>query len=390
MNDTTTIAADNKLAQQHSDQLKALITAEIEQQGGFISFADYMQRCLYQPGLGYYSAGSHKLGQGGDFTTAPEISPLFGYAVANQLHDALQQCTTKQILEFGAGSGQLAIAMLTQFERLNALPERYFILEISAELQARQQQLIQEQRPDLADRVEWIQTLPEVFNGVMLANEVCDAMPVHLLRLTASGMFERGVSIENGNFIWHDKTLTHPRLISVAEHINKSSPVENYLSEVNLNAIDWIKTAADSLQQGAIFIIDYGYPHSDYYAVERTQGTLRSYYRQQAIDDPLQLPGLQDISAHVEFTTLAETALEAGCHVAGFHEQGDFLVAGNITQIAAQLEAESDALTWLEHSAAMKQLLMPNVMGYQFKVLSLSKAIELLPKLQLQDRRYQL
>lgn len=390
MNNTITIAADNKLAQQHSDQLKALITAEIEQQGGFITFADYMQRCLYLPGLGYYSAGSHKLGQGGDFTTAPEISPLFGYAIANHVHDALQQCTSKHILEFGAGSGQLAIAMLTQLENLNTLPERYFILEISADLQARQQKLIEEQRPDLADRVEWIQTLPEVFNGVMLANEVCDAMPVHLLRLTQSVMFERGVSIENGDVIWHDKPLTNPRLISVAERINTPSQSENYLTEVNLTAVDWIKTAATSLQQGAIFIIDYGYPFSDYYAAERTQGTLRSYYRQQAIDDPLQLPGLQDISAHIDFTTIAETALEAGCHVAGFHEQGDFLVAGGITQIAAQLEAESDALTWLKHSAAMKQLLMPSAMGHQFKVLSLTKAIELLPRLQIQDRRYQL
>lgn len=349
-----------------------------------------MQRCLYQPGFGYYSAGSHKLGQGGDFTTAPEISPLFGYAVASQVHDALQQCTSKHILEFGAGSGQLAIAMLTQLESLNALPERYFILEISADLQARQQQLIEQQRPDLADRVEWIQTLPDAFNGVMLANEVCDAMPVHLLRLTTSGMFERGVSIENGNFIWQHKKLAHPRLIAFAERINKPSQAVDYLTEVNLNAIDWMQTAAASLQQGAIFIIDYGYPFNDYYAAERAQGTLRSYYRQQAIDDPLQLPGLQDISAHVDFTTLAETALEGGCHVAGFHEQGDFLVAGNITQIAAELEANSDALTWLQHSAALKQLLMPHVMGYQFKVLSLSKAIELLPRLQLQDRRYQL
>lgn len=378
------------LAQQHSDQLKALITAEIEQQGGFISFAGYMQRCLYQPGFGYYSAGSHKLGQGGDFTTAPEISPLFGYAVANQVHDALQQCTSKHILEFGAGRGQLAIAMLTQLESLNALPERYFILEISADLQARQQQLIEQQHPDLADRIEWIQTLPDAFNGVMLANEVCDAMPVHLLRLTTSGMFERGVSIENGNFIWQHKKLAHPRLIAFAERINKPSQAVDYLTEVNLNAIDWMQTAAASLQQGAIFIIDYGYPFNDYYAAQRAQGTLRSYYRQQAIDDPLQLPGLQDISAHVDFTTLAETALEGGCHVAGFHEQGDFLVAGNITQIAAELEAKSDSLTWLQHSAALKQLLMPHVMGYQFKVLSLSKAIELLPRLQSQDRRYQL
>jgi len=390
MTNTTTIAADNTLAQQHSEQLKALITTEIEQQGGFISFADYMQRCLYQPGLGYYSAGSHKLGQGGDFTTAPEISPLFGYAIATHIADALQHCDHKHILEFGAGSGQLAIAILSQLQARNSLPEQYIILEVSADLQSRQQQLIIESLPEYADRVEWIQTLPQTFEGVMLANEVCDAMPVHLLRLTSSAMFERGVSIQNNNFIWQDQSLTNPRLIPLAKRVNNQSGAIDYLTEANLNAVDWMQTAAASLQQGAMFLIDYGYPFTDYYSAERRHGTLRSYYRQQAIDDPFQLPGLQDISAHVDFTTLAETALEAGCHVAGFHEQGDFLLAGDITQIAAQLEAESDPLTWLKHSAAIKQLLMPNVMGYQFKVLSLTKDLGLLPRLQRQDRRYQL
>lgn len=390
MNNKTTIAADNALAQQHSEQLKNLIAAEIGQQDGFISFADYMQHCLYQPGLGYYSAGSHKLGQGGDFTTAPEISPLFGYALATHVHDALQQCQNRNILEFGAGSGHLAVAILTRLQILNALPERYFILEISADLRSRQQQLIAERLPELVDRVEWIDTLPTSFEGVMLANEVCDAMPVHCLRFSQTDIFERGVSISDDEFIWQDKRLTDSRLMSHAIKIKQQIGNIDYLTEVNLTVIDWLQTAASSLQQGAIFLIDYGYPFNAFYAQERTQGSLRSYYQQQAIDDPLQLPGLQDISAHVEFSSLAETALDKGLHVAGFHEQGDFLIGGEITQIAAGIEAESEPLSWLQQSAALKQLLMPDVMGYQFKVLSLTRDLDLLPRLQFQDRRYQL
>lgn len=390
MNNKTTIAADNALAQQHSDHLKQLIATEIKQQGGFISFADYMQRCLYQPGLGYYSAGSHKLGQGGDFTTAPEVSPLFGYAIASHIADALEQCQHKQILEFGAGSGQLAVAILSQLHALNALPERYFILEVSADLQSRQQQLITDRLPDYVDSVEWIHALPEAFEGVMLANEVCDAMPVHLLRFSETETFERGVGIENTELVWRDRILTNSKLTAAATKIKQQIGEVAYLTELNLTVLDWLQTLAMSLKQGALFLIDYGYPFTELYSPERTRGTLRSYYQQQAWDAPLQLPGLQDISTHVDFTRLAETAFEAGLHVAGFHEQADFLLAGDITQIAMQIKAETDDLTWLKHSAALKQLLMPNAMGYQFKVLSLTQNLELLPRLQLQDRRYQL
>ncbi|WP_438969654.1 class I SAM-dependent methyltransferase [Methylophaga sp.] len=390
MNHKTTIVADDALAQQHSDQLKRLIAAEIEKQGGFISFADFMQYCLYQPGLGYYSAGSHKLGEGGDFTTAPEISSLFGYAFANHIQDALSQCQSKNILEFGAGSGQLAVAILSQLQLNHALPERYFILEISADLRSRQQQLIAEKLPELFECVAWIDCLPENFTGVMLANEVCDAMPVHLLRFINNDVFERCVTTDNGSFTWQETPLSNAELLVRAEHIKRYAGESEYFTEVGLAVVDWLKTLASVLQQGAIFLIDYGYSFSELYSPHRTQGTLRSYYQHQAVDDPLQLVGLQDISAHVDFSTLADTALAAGLHVAGFHEQGDFLLAGSITEIAAQIEAESDSLSWLKHSAGLKQLLLPDVMGHQFKVLSLARELELLPRLQSHDRRYQL
>jgi SAM-dependent MidA family methyltransferase len=390
MNDKTTIAADDPLAQQHSDHLKELIAMDIAKQGGFISFAEYMQHCLYHPGLGYYSAGSHKLGQGGDFTTAPEISPLFGFSLATHINDALAQCESKTILEFGAGSGKLAVAILSYLNDIDALPKKYFILEVSADLQTRQQQLIKQALPELFCRVEWIASIPEPFSGVMIANEVCDAMPVNLLRLTDSADFERGVTVVNNQFQWSDRPLTVPRLLTKAKSIKQQLEGAEYLTEVNLFAEDWLKTIASGFHQGALFLIDYGYPFSELYSSERVGGTLRSYYRQQTIDNPLLLPGLQDISAHVDFSSLAEAASQAGLHVAGFHEQADFLIAGDITQIAAEQQKDSTAISWLEHSAALKQLLLPNEMGHQFKVLTLTQNIDLLPRLQLQDRRYQL
>ncbi len=389
MPDKITIAADDTLAQQHSDQLKQLMIAEIAERGGWISFAGFMQRCLYQPGLGYYSAGSHKLGQGGDFTTAPETTPLFAYALVNHIVDAAAQIPRFELLEFGAGSGRLAVDILTRLAQLGQLPDRYLVVETSADLQQRQQALITQEIPKLAPRVQWLTALPTDFCGIMLANEVCDAMPVHLLRLTKDRVQERGVSVDNDQFCWQDRPPGSEVLAAKAETIPRPREGE-YLTEVSLAAPEWLSSVASTITQGAIFIIDYGYPFAEYYRPERRQGTLRCYYRQQAHDNPLILPGLQDITAHVDFTSLAEAALEAGLTVAGFHEQGDFLLAGGIAEIAAGIEQEADTLTWLKHSSAIKQLLMPGAMGHQFKVLSLTRNMATLPRLSLHDRRYQL
>ena len=390
MNDKITIAADDPVAQQHSEQLKSLIVAEIEKQGGCISFADYMRLCLYHPGLGYYSAGSHKLGQGGDFTTAPEISPLFGYSIAHHIHDVLVQTASKQVLEFGAGSGRLAITVLTQLQELDALPEHYFILEPSADLQQRQRALIQNAVPTLASRVQWLSALPESFSGAMLANEVCDAMPVHLVEVDAETPSERCVGINDGQFEWRLRPIGDPSLAQLALRIKQHTVSTNYRAEINLSAQHWLKSVAHSLKQGALFIIDYGYPSQELYCAERNMGSLRCYYRQQAHDNPLILPGLQDITAHVDFTLLGETALQNGLDVAGFHEQSDFLIAGDIASLAATMQASMETSDWLAHSAALKQLLLPHQMGHNFKVLSLTRQLELLPRLQNADRRYQL
>lgn len=390
MIDTLTIAADDPLAQQHSDQLKSLIVAEIDRQDGWISFAAFMQACLYQPGLGYYSAGSHKLGQGGDFTTAPESSRLFAYALASHVQDVATQLNQYDLLEFGAGSGRLAVDLLQQLSRLHCLPERYLILDLSADLQQRQQTLIQEQLPELAERVVWVSDIPDNFSGVMIANEVCDSMPVHLLHFSAGTATEQGVSVANGEFSWQARDISDPRLTAKAKQIREQTGETDYLTEVNLTAEDWIQHLASKLEQGAVFIIDYGYAFEEYYRPERSQGSLRCYFRQQAHDNPLILPGLQDISAHVDFTALAGSAHAMGLDVSGYQEQADFLMAGDITMLAAELQQQTDSFDWLRHSSALKQLLMPGAMGHQFKVLSLCRELTPLPRLQLNDRRYQL
>lgn len=390
MTNDLTIAADDPLAQQHSDRLRQQIMAAIKAQGGWISFADYMRFCLYQPGLGYYSAGSFKLGQGGDFTTAPETSCLFGRAVASHIADVGRQLDTFELLEFGAGSGRLAVDILQQLSLLDCLPQRYLILETSADLQQRQQNLIKTSLPELAEKVEWLSSIPENFTGVVLANEVCDAMPVKLLSFSETRVTEQGVGLNEDGFEWQARPLDNDRLNARAEQIRRKIGARDYLTEVNLSAGDWLETVADSLQQGAVFIIDYGYAFDEYYRPERSQGTLCCYYHQQAHDDPLILPGLQDITAHIDFTALAETAQAAGLDVAGFHEQADFLIGGEITRLAAELEQQSEPLDWLQHSSQLKQLLLPGAMGHQFKVLTLSRDIDLLPRLQGGDRRYQL
>jgi SAM-dependent MidA family methyltransferase len=388
--DKSTLAAADPAAQQHSDKLKQLITELISEQGGWLSFADFMQRCLYQPGLGYYSAGSHKLGQGGDFTTAPETSSLFGQALATHIADAGKQLEDFDVLEFGAGSGRLAVTLLEQLSRIDCLPRRYLILETSADLQQRQQQLIAESLPSLSSRVAWLSAIPERFTGVILANEVADAMPVHLLTFTENDVSEQGVSVDNDQFVWQKRPLQNSRLQNKARQIRACIGEQPYQTEVNLAAEDWLTTVAGKLQQGAVFIVDYGYAFEEYYRPDRSLGTLRCYYRQQAHDNPLLLPGLQDITAHVDFSSLAHSAHAAGLDVDGFHEQADFLLAGDITQLSAELERQSDDLTWLKHSTDLKQLLLPGAMGHQFKILSLSRNMGLLPRLQAADRRYQL
>jgi len=387
---TTSLPVLDNIAQQHSEQLLTLIKHKINQAGGKITFAAYMQLCLYSPGLGYYSAGSHKIGCGGDFTTAPEISPLFSRSLAHQLIDVLRQLDQANILEFGAGSGKMAVDILRELNVKQSLPKHYYIIEASADLRKRQQQAIHEGVPELEGKVIWLDSLPERFKGVVLANEVCDAMPVHRLHFNNAVCYECYIVNNNGQLQWCDDELSRTDLIDKVAAIQSLIGDSDYFTEVNLAAKAWLASLADNLQQGAVFIIDYGYPQAVYYHPQRSSGTMMCYYQQQGHNNPLVLPGLQDITAHVDFTSLAQIAVDNGLEVAGFQSQADFLLAGGITELAAD-DNNDDAFAMLRQAMEIKRLTLPTEMGETFKVLTLTKNLDqLLPRIQQGDRRYNL
>lgn len=382
------LASVSPTAQNHSDQLLSVIVDAIKTAGGQITFADYMQRCLYQPGLGYYSAGSYKIGQGGDFTTAPEISPLFSHALAYHTAAVLTEVSQGDCLEFGAGSGRMAIEVLRQLDKLDALPTRYYIIEASADLREKQQQAINAQLSAKQNRVVWLDQLPASFKGVILANEVCDAMPVHSLLFDHNSVTEYSVTWNNEQLEWSLCPVSTTALQTRAASLFDSLVDSPFRCEINLYAEAWLSSVADTLQQGAMFLIDYGHVARDYFQPSRAAGSVRCHFQQLAHDDPLILPGLQDITAHVNFTALAEAALANDLEVSGFQRQTDFLVAGEIAHLAQT--ASDDTFAQLQQAAALKRLLLPDQMGEIFKVLTLTKNLPLLPRLQQGDLRYQL
>ncbi len=391
MNLTTSLPVSDSIAQQHSEELLTLIKLKITEAGGKITFADYMQLCLYAPSLGYYSAGSHKIGFGGDFTTAPEISSLFSRSLANQIIDVLNQLDQGNILEFGAGTGKMAVDILLELKIKRSLPKHYYIIEASADLRQRQSKVIHNVIPELESLVIWLESIPENFIGVILANEVCDAMPVHRLHFNNGTYYEQYIVNIEDQLQWLDDALSETDLVEKVIEIDAFIGDLDYFTEVNLAAQAWLATLADSLKRGSVFIIDYGYPQAVYYHPQRNQGTLMCYYQQQGHDNPLVLVGLQDITAHVEFTSLAQVALDNGLEVAGFQSQADFLLAGGITELALSDHYKNDAFFLLQQATEIKRLTLPTEMGETFKVLTLTKNLDqLLPRIVLGDRRYNL
>jgi len=379
------------LAQAHSDRLFAVIQQHILAAGGKIPFADYMQLCLYTPGLGYYSAGNQKFGQHGDFTTAPEISPLFSQTLARHIQDVRQQLPEFNLLEFGAGSGKMAGDILLQLEKDGALPDHYYIIEASADLRFRQQEYLRLAIPKLFEKIVWLEQLPEQFIGVIVANEVCDAMPIHRMHFDQTAWHECYVAIDDGVLQWVDGPVSNEALKRRVDLISRDDSQVDYFAEVNLAAEGWVASLAECLKQGAIFIIDYGHDRASYYHPQRSQGTLMCYYQHQGHDNPLILPGLQDITSHVEFTALAEMAQAPGLDVEGFQTQADFLLAGGITELLEELSSDNVTIDTLQHTTAIKRLTLPSEMGESFKALTLTKGLpELLPRLRLADRRYSL
>jgi len=339
-----------------SERLLERMRAEIAAGGGWIGFARYMELALYAPALGYYTGGAAKLGAPGDFATAPELGTLFARALAPQVRELLEP--GEAVLEFGAGSGAMAEALIDELA-----PERYLILETSAELRARQQ-------ARLGARAQWLDRLPEAFRGVMLANEVADAMPVHAVAWRADGVKERGVALADGKLAWAERPAAG-ELLAAARALPVQAPYE---SEIGLVARAWMKLAAARLARGAILVVDYGFPRREYYHPQRATGTLMCHYRHRAHGDPFFHPGLQDITAHVDFSALAQAARDGGLAMLGYTNQAQFLVNCGITGLLEREDAQ-DAARYAPLAAQAQKLLSPAEMGEIFKVLAVGRGV---------------
>jgi len=355
-------------ARAHSEQVAARIVREIVAGGGWISFERYMALALYEPGLGYYMAGARKLGRDGDFVTAPEISRLYGRTLARALH-AFAGEGLADVLEIGAGSGALAADLLLELERLGRPPRRYLILEMSPDLRARSRDTLAARAPHLLERVAWLNGLPPGFEGVVVGNEVLDAMPVNVYQRTGGRVHELGVAVEDGGFRWEPGAGGAPAAIDPAWF-----PADGYRSEVQLVAQAFIRSLGQSLARGVALFVDYGFPRREYYHPQRAAGTLMCHYRHRAHDDPFFLPGLQDITSHVDFSAIAQAGREAGLALLGYASQSQFLVNCGITDVLGETPAE-DAAAYAPLAAQAQKLLSPAEMGEIFKVIALGKGV---------------
>jgi len=375
---------------QHSERVAASLVRAIEAAGGSISFGEFMQHALYAPGLGYYVAGTRKFGADGDFVTAPEVSPLFGRVLATQCADVLSRIPDGRILELGAGSGALAVQILQKLQALDCLPERYQILDVSADLRERQQALIREQLPSMIERVEWLQQLPVDFRGVVIANEVADALPVERFIKVDNGVEQLRVALGESGFVWQQAAA--PEWLLAGVHaIEKDLGTElpaGYQSEFSPGLQGWIGDIADSMQDAVVFLFDYGIARHEYYAPDRDSGWLRCYFRHHAHDDPLLYPGIQDLTAWVDFTAIAEAADNAGMTVGSYVTQSQFLLHGGLADELADFD-KLDQMQQYELSRAVKLLTLPGEMGEHFKCLALSKGrASVPPAITVADRRH--
>lgn len=360
----------------HSDRLLVLIRREIETADGWLGFERYMDLALYAPGMGYYSAGARKFGAAGDFVTAPELSPLFARCLARQCAQVLA-ATGGDILELGAGTGVMAADLLTELAALDALPPRYRILDLSAELRRRQHDTLAARVPGLLDRIEWLERLPEGLRGVILGNEVVDALPVARLEITECGPRPLGVVWHDGlapAFGQADPALTD-WLADLEKQLGWSLPI-GYVTEFNPRLGDWLQGLADALERGLMLLIDYGYPRREYYHPERAAGTLLCHYRHRVHDDPFRYPGLQDITASVDFSALADAGMDAGLTLAGYTTQTWFLFGCGLERIVAQAET-TDTRERLLLARQLRRLTLPGEMGERFQVMGFTRDLEL-------------
>ena len=359
-----------------------IIAAEIAACGGWMSFARYMELALYAPGLGYYSGGSRKFGVAGDFLTAPELTPLFGLALARQVAQVLAT-SSPLVMEIGAGSGRLAADLLPALDALGCAPERYRILELSGELRARQEAMLREHAPRFADRVEWLEELPEHFSGCLVGNEVLDAMPTHAVRWDpGDSVMERGVGLADGRLVLAERPAAGA-LLAAAGALPVVAP---YRGEISLAVRSWVAELARRVDRGALLLIDYGLARHELYHAQRDGGTLRCHYRHRVHEDPFWFPGLSDITSHVDFTAVAEAGFDAGLDVLGYATQANFLVNCGIAELLLEERDRRDGLPAvgagdtaatanLLARGAVNVLISPNEMGELFKVIALGRGM---------------
>ncbi len=360
---------------EHESRVVAHIRAALAAAGGWLPFSRYMELALYAPGLGYYAAGARKLGAGGDFVTAPELSPVFGRCLASQVGAVLSALGGGDVVEIGAGSGALAMELLAELERQGRVPQRYLILETSPDLRQRQQQALAQLSPGLAARVGWLERIPGArLRGVLVANEVLDALPVERFRIGAAGVEALGVGLAGGRFAWVARPADAALAAAVAG-LGVALP-EGYESELCPLLAPWLTSVTAPLEAGIALILDYGYARAEYYHPSRARGTFACFHRQRRHDDPFVNVGLQDLTAWVDYTRVAEAALEAGLEVAGFTTQAHFLLANGFER---HLEALRTALPPDREPLAARaalRLVLPSEMGERFKCMALARGYD--------------
>ena len=358
----------------HSAAVARHLAGLIASAGGSISFAEFMHEALYAPALGYYAAGAQKLGPDGDFVTAPELSPLFGHVLARQVAGVLGQLGGGDILEPGAGSGALAVSVLGKLAELDALPDRYLILEVSADLRARQELRLRRELPQLVERVRWLAEIPTRFSGVVVANEVADAIPVERFRIVDGEIQQARVQSTGSRFEW--AYAPAPAFLASAVRRIEADigrPLENgYESEISTALASWVSDLAQAVTRGMLLLVDYGVTRREYYATDRSAGWLRCHFRHHAHNDPLILPGIQDITSWVDFTAVAEAAASAGMEVCAFTTQAGLMLHGGLQQELADL-ARLPIEQQVELSRQVKLLTLPAEMGENFKCIALRR-----------------
>jgi SAM-dependent MidA family methyltransferase len=361
----------------HSALLEARVREEIERAGGWIGFARYMQLALYEPGLGYYSAGARKLGAAGDFVTAPEVAQVFSRCLAVQCEEVLRTLGGGDVLELGAGSGVMAAALLEELARRDCLPARYRILDVSADLRERQRATLEAAVPHLLDRVEWLDRLPEGFTGIVVANEVLDAMPVERFVMRGGAVHALGVTWQLGRFEWSEARASGALTDAVRaiERDTGAAWPDGYASEINLGLGDWLAALAASLARGVLLFVDYGLPRREFYAAERRDGTLLCHFRHRFHDDPFTRLGLQDLTAWVDFTAVAEAGQASGLDLAGYTTQAHFLIGCGLGEFVADV-AGLDVVNRVNLSRQAMVLTLPGEMGERFKAIALAKGYD--------------